>query len=215
MEKSWTYKAREEISHHIGRKSKVDISRISYDKIEVKKDLRIKFMNHGFLHNPSREYRIEFRFKDIDEANDTLRELATYDISGKISINDARKVVIIYVVDKNTILDALRLLGAVKTLKQYKKVSDDKRHIGDTNRLVNFETDNIKKSANASLRQLEDIKKLLKKKNINSLDRDLRIVIKGRTKYKTLSLKELADKISVSKNALNHRFMKIRKMVEG
>lgn len=100
-------------------------------------------------------------------------------------------------------------------LKQYKKVSDDKRHIGDTNRLVNFETANIKKSANASLRQLEDIKKLLKKKNINSLDRDLRIVIKGRTKYKTLSLKELADKISVSKNALNHRFMKIRKMVEG
>lgn len=215
MEKTWTKRAREEISHHIGKVKVVDATRLSYDRIEVKKDLRIKFIKLGLLYDPKREYHLEFRFKNIDDANDTLKELISYDISGKISINEKRKVVIIYIVDLNTIIKALKLLGADTTLKAYRKVVDDKKRIGNTNRRVNFETANIKKTANAALRQLDDIKKLLKKRDLDTLDVDLRVAIKARTKYKTLSLAELAEKIgNISKNALNHRFMKIRRMIE-
>lgn len=215
MEKTWTKRAREEISHHIGKVKVVDATRLSYDRIEVKKDLRIKFIKLGLLYDPKREYHLEFRFKNIDDANDTLKELISYDISGKISINEKRKVVIIYIVDLNTIIKTLKLLGADTTLKAYRKVVDDKKRIGNTNRRVNFETANIKKTANAALRQLDDIKKLLKKRDLDTLDVDLRVAIKARTKYKTLSLAELAEKIgNISKNALNHRFMKIRRMIE-
>ena len=215
MEKTWTKRAREEISHHIGRYDTVDPSRVSFDKLEVKKDLRIKFIKAGLLYDPRREYHLEYRFKNIDDANITLKELAVLNIRGKLSINEKRNVIVIYIVDVETIIKNLKMLGADNTLKQYMKVMDDKKRIGNTNRRVNFETANIKKSANASLKQLDDIKKLLKKRDLNSLDTDLRVAIKARTKYKTLSLAELAEKIGgVSKNALNHRFMKIRRMVE-
>ena len=215
MDKTWTKRAREEISHHIGRYDTVDSSRVSFDKLEIKKDLRFKFIKAGLLYDPIREYHLEYRFKNIDAANITLKELAILDIRGKLSINEKRKAIVIYIVDVETIIKNLKMLGANNTLKQYMKVMDDKKRIGSINRRVNFETANIKKSANASLKQLDNIKKLLKKRDLNSLDTDLRVAIKARTKYKTLSLAELAEKIGgVSKNALNHRFMKIRKMVE-
>lgn len=215
MENSWTKKAREEISHHIGKNKKIDNARIVYDELEVKRDLRIKFIEAGLLNDPHREYRLEFRFKNLVTANTTIKRLGSYDISGKLSINDKRKVVIVYIVDATTIMTTLKLLGANETLKAYKKIVEERKQIAYTNRRVNFETANIRKSANASLNQLEDIKKLLKKRDINSLDRDLRVVIKARNKYKTSSLAELAEKVGISKNALSHRFMKIRRMVEN
>lgn len=216
MGMTWTKKAREEISHHIGRYDAVDLSRISFDKLAVKKNLRIKFVRSGLLYDPKKEYHLEYRCKDIDEANIILKELSYCDISGKLSINEKRNTILIYIVDVDTIIKNLKLLGANTTLKQYEKVVADKKRVGNTNRRVNFETANIKKSANASLRQLDDIKKLLKKRDLNSLDVDLRVVIKARMKHKTLSLAELAEKIGgVSKNALNHRFRKIRRMVEN
>lgn len=209
-----TKKIREEISHHIGKNKKIDVARLSFDKLEVKKDLRLKFIKCGSVYKPSSGHHFEYRFKDIDEANFTLKELMMFDIEGRLSVNEKRKVVIIYLVDADSIMDVLKLLGANESLKKYREIVEYNQKIKDTNRKVNFETANIKKSANASLKQLDDIKKLLKRYNIDSLDTDLRIVIKARLKYKTLSLSELSEKIgNVSKNTLNHRFRKIRKML--
>ena len=214
MKTSFTHKIKDEIKHHIGVDEEINVSRLEYDKIEVKKDLRIKFIKYGMVYSPSSCHHLEFRFKSIDTANYTLKELMMFDIEGRLSINEKKKVIILYIVDAKTIMDTLNVLGAVKSLKEYKKVVDYKTKVKDTNRKVNFETANIKRAANASIRQLDDIKKLLKKYDINNLDKDLKVVVKARLKYKTLSVSELATKIgNVSKNVLNHRFRKIRKII--
>ena len=213
MKISFTKKVREEISHHIGKFKTVEESRLTFDRLEIKKDLRLKFIRCGMIYDPKRGYHLEYRFKTIDEANITQKELATLDIEGKMSLSEERKVALIYIVDSKTIMEVLKQLGALKSLKEYTKVINEKRKIGNTNRIVNFETANIKKSANATLKQLEDIKKLQKKYDINTLDNDIRLVIKARTKYKTLGLTELADKLKITKSALNHRFIKIRKLI--
>lgn len=214
MKNTFTERVREEISHHIGKVREVDTVRLSYDKLEVKKDLRLKFIKCGVVYEPTHGYHLEYRFKSVDEANDTLKELVGFDIEGKLSIDERRKYAIIYIVDANTIMEALNILGASLSLKYYKKVVDEKKRIADTNRIVNFETANIKKTANAILRQLDDIKKLLKKYDIRALDADLKVVIRARNKYKSLNMEELAKKIGISKSALNHRFIRIRKMGE-
>ena len=213
MKDTWTKKAKEEISHHVAKNKILKSSKISYNEIEVKRSLREKFLEHGMICEPSYGYHLEYRFKNIDDANDTLDELMIFDISGKISINEKRNDVTIYIVDAETVMKTLKILGANATLKEYKRTVDEKKKIADTNRKVNFETANIKKTANAAIRQLDDIKKLLKKYDLNSLDSDLRIVVKTRNKYKRLSLSELAEKIGVSKSVINHRFIKIRKMI--
>lgn len=214
MEKTFTKKVREEVGHHIGKIKEVDVARLSFDKIEVKKDLRLKFIRCGMVENPSTGHHFEYRFKDFEEANFTLNELLIFGIEGKISINEKRKNIILYIVDAKTIMEMLKLLGAKEALKDYEEIVDYKEKIKNTNRKVNFEAANIRKAANASLKQLEDIKKLLKKYNIDNLDTDLRKLVKARLKYKTLSLTELASKMgNVNKNILNHRFRKIRKMI--
>ena len=214
MKNTFTERVSEEISHHIGKVKVVDEARLSYDKLEVKKDLRLKFLKCGVVYEPTHGYHLEYRFKSVAEANDTLKELISFDIDAKLSIDDRRNYAIIYIVDANTIMETLNILGAGLSLKYYKKVVDNKKKRGDTNRIVNFETANIKKTANAILKQLDDIKKLLKKYDIRALDTDLKIVIRARNKYKSLNMSELAKKIGISKSALNHRFIRIRKMGE-
>ncbi|MBR1453839.1 MAG: DNA-binding protein WhiA [Lachnospiraceae bacterium] len=213
MKSTFTRKVKDEISHHVLKNKYLDKTKISYSDMKVKNDLRLKFINHGVLCEPNYGYHFEYRFKTIDEANETLDELLYFDIEGRISINEKRNEAIIYIVDMKTIMKLLKLLGASSTLKEYKRIVEEKKKIADTNRIVNFETANIKRTANAALRQCEDIKKLLKRYDINSLDSDIRIVVKARNKYKTLSLTELSEKIGVSKSVINHRFMKIRKML--
>lgn len=214
MKNTFTERVREEISHHIGKTREVDEVRLSYDKLEVKKDLRLKFLKCGMVYEPTRGYHLEYRFKSVDEANDTLKELVGLDIEGKLSIDDRRKYAIIYIVDANTIMKTLSILGASLSLKYYKRIVDNKKRRGDTNRIVNFEAANIRKTANAILKQLDDIKMLLKKHDIRALDTDLKVVIRARSKYKSLNMTELAKKIGISKSALNHRFIRIRKMGE-
>lgn len=214
MEKTFTKKVKEEIERHVGKKENIDLAKVSFDKVVVKKDLRVKFLKHGTIYNPKKGYHLEYSFKDHSMANITIKELALYDLTAKLSINNQNRYVV-YIVDRETIMNTLRLLGAMESYKEYKKVSEYKEKIKETQALVNFEAANISKTVNAGLSQLEDIKKILKKKKLIYLDENLQQVIKMRQKYPTISLTELSEKMgNVSKSALNHRFIKIRKMAK-
>jgi len=213
MKTTFTKKVKDEVSKHIKKNYQVDLSKASYDKLEVKKDLRLKFLECGMLYDPNNAHHLEFRFKSLKAANITLQELSIYGIPGKISINDDRKVAVVYVGDASNVMALMKLLGCQDTLKTYKRVYEYKRRAKETNRQVNFEAANIKRSADAALEQVNLIEKLLKKKKIETIDVDLRTVIRARMKYKRISMSELAEKINISKSAINHRFIRIRKLL--
>ena len=213
MKTTFTKKVKDEVSKHIKKNYQVDLSKASYDKLEVKKDLRLKFLECGMIYDPNNAHHLEFRFKSLKAANITLQELSIYGIPGKISINDDRKVAVVYVGDASNVMALMKLLGCQDTLKTYKKVYEYKKRAKETNRQVNFEAANIKRSADAALEQVNLIEKLLKKKKIETIDVDLRTVIRARMKYKRISMSELAEKINISKSAINHRFIRIRKLL--
>lgn len=213
MKTTFTKKVKDEVSKHIKNNYQVDLSKASYDKLEVKKDLRLKFLECGMLYDPNNAHHLEFRFKSLKAANITLQELSIYGIPGKISINDDRKVAVVYVGDASNVMALMKLLGCQDTLKTYKRVYEYKKRAKETNRQVNFEAANIKRSADAALEQVNLIEKLLKKKKIETIDVDLRTVIRARMKYKRISMSELAEKINISKSAINHRFIRIRKLL--
>ncbi len=213
MKTTFTKKVKDEVSKHIKKNYQVDLSKASYDKLEVKKDLRLKFLECGMIYDPNNAHHLEFRFKSLKAANITLQELSIYGIPGKISINDDRKVAVVYVGDTSNVMALMKLLGCQDTLKTYKRVYEYKKRAKETNRQVNFEAANIKRSADAALEQVNLIEKLLKKKKIETIDVDLRTVIRARMKYKRISMSELAEKINISKSAINHRFIRIRKLL--
>lgn len=213
MKTTFTKKVKDEVGKHIKKNYQVDLSKASYDKLEVKKDLRLKFLECGMIYDPNNAHHLEFRFKSLKAANITLQELSIYGIPGKISINDDRKVAVVYVGDASNVMALMKLLGCQDTLKTYKRVYEYKKRAKETNRQVNFEAANIKRSADAALEQVNLIEKLLKKKKIETIDVDLRTVIRARMKYKRISMSELAEKINISKSAINHRFIRIRKLL--
>lgn len=213
MKNTFTKKVKDEISKHISIDYKVDLSKASYDKLEIKKDLRVKFLKCGMIYDPNTAHHVEYRFRNIKVANTTLQELSIYGIPGKISINVEKKVAVVYVGDAKNVMALMKLLGCQATLKSYKKIYDFKQRALETNRQVNFEAANIKRSADAALEQVRIIEKLLKKKKLDSIEPDLRTVIRARMKYKRVSMTELADKINLSKSAVNHRFIRIKKLL--
>lgn len=213
MKGTFTKKVKDEIRNHISENYKVDLSKASYDKLEIKKDLRVKFLKCGMIYDPNNAHRIEYRFRNIKIANTTLQELSIYGIPGKISINEEKKVAVVYVGDAKNVMALMKLLGCQATLKLYKKVYEFKQRALETNRQVNFEAANIKRSADAALEQVRIIEKLLKKRKLDSIDPDLRSVIRARMKYKRISMTELADKINLTKSAVNHRFIRIKKLL--
>ena len=93
-------------------------------------------------------------------------------------------------------------------------------HKNMTNRLNNCEQANIDKVFMTANKQIKDIEKLYELDMVDLLDDKLKQVIEYRMKYKESSLSELAKIISletgneISKSGLNHRFRKIRQIIE-
>lgn len=202
MQKTFTKKVKDEIAKQKG-----------FDRNAVRKSLREKFIKHGTIYDPKLAHHLEYNFKDHAKANATIKELTTFDIQGRLSINNQDRY-IVYIVDASTIIKFLKVLGATKAHDEYMKITEYKSKAKDTNRKVNFEVANIKKTSVAALSQLEDIENLLKIRKLKTLPESIQSLIKARKKYDTLSLSELAKVMGVSKSALNHRFIKIRKMLK-
>ena len=89
-----------------------------------------------------------------------------------------------------------------------------------TNRLNNCEQANTDKIFMTANKQIKDIEKLYELDIVDMLDEKLKEVIEYRMKYKESSLSELAEIISletgteISKSGLNHRFRKIKEILE-
>ena len=134
MSKSYTKIVKEEVSKHVSKNFEFNFVKASYDKSEVKKDLRKKFIECGMIYNPKVLHHLEFRLKKLKLANLTVQELAVCDISSKITYNSDRKVYIVYIVDANSVMETLKVLGASDTLKKYKEIYEYNMRAKETNR---------------------------------------------------------------------------------
>ena len=85
------------------------------------------------------------------------------------------------------------------------------------NRLVNCDTANLKKSVNASLKQIENIKLIDAKIGLEKLPVRLREVARLRLENPDSSLKELGEMMAtpMGKSGVNHRLRKIEAIAEA
>ena len=131
-------------------------------------------------------------------------------------ISQRKKSYIVYLKESEQIAAFLNIIGAHRTLLEFENIRVIKDMRNKVNRLVNCDTANLKKSVEASLRQIKQIKLIEEKIGLNKLPPRLREIARLRLENPDSSLKELGEMLDppVGKSGVNHRLRKIEAIAE-
>ncbi len=181
--------------------------------------LRGAFLACGSINDPkTSRYHAEFTVKNRKSAtfiNDLLNELYFNSKVIKRNIN-----YMVYIKEAEKISDFIKLLGSYNSLFYYEDIRIYRDHKNMTNRLNNCEQANTDKVVQTSIKQMKEIKKLKELKDFDMLDEKTREICIYKEKYPESSMSELAEIISletgkkITKSGINHRFIKIKKLIE-
>ena len=187
------------------------------DETELSAFLRGVFMSCGSVTNPERAYHLEFKVPFRNLANDLLTLLCEIEPCNLKPKSVTRQgYFIVYFKDSEQIADFLAFIGApnssmsimgTKALKQVRNIAT---------RRVNSELHNIKKTADASAKQINAIKKLMKSDAYKALSPELKEMAQLRLENPDLSLRDLGKLTSdkISRSGVNHRLKKLMSYIE-
>lgn len=172
--------------------------------------LRGAFLAAGSVTATRHGYHLE-----ISTPNETLAEdlMTTLEEAGfPAKLNERSKDFAVYMTDINSVTDFLALIGAHKSRLDIENKRILKGLKGDVNRIVNAEASNLKKTVEASVAQIADIKLIDRKIGLDRLPPALRDMAKVRLKRPDASTQELGAHlpIPISKSAANHRLRRLR-----
>ena len=200
----------------------LDIPRdyIYSDEDLVRAYLRGLFLVTGSVNDPKKsKYHLEFLVDDYDYALFVSDLLNQNNLNSKIIKRD--KKYMIYIKEAEKISDFLRIIKAYTGVMYFEDIRIYRDHKNMTNRLNNCEQANMDKIFLTASSQIRDINKLKEYDIEDLLDEKIKVVMDYRLKYPEASLGELSEIISketghnITKSGLNHRFRKIREMVNN
>lgn len=176
--------------------------------------LRGAFLAAGSVSSPRGSYHLEISTTSEAEANEIKKSMEFFGVGSGISMR--KKYYICYVKDAEGISDFLNLTGAHKSLIDFENARILKDVRNNVNRVINFETANLNKTVNASIKQCEDIRTIEKAKGLGSLSSDLREIAKTRIENPEASMSELGKMLNppIGKSGVSHRFNRINKIAE-
>lgn len=186
---------------------------------EKKAYLRGVFLICGSINDPkTSRYHMEFMISHKSTANFVNNLLNELNYKSKILKRD--KNYMIYVKESEKISDFIKLLNAYNSLFYYEDIRIYRDNKNMTNRLNNCDLANVEKVLSSSNEQLNNIDKLLDNVDYDVLDEKIKEIITYKRKYPESSMEELASIITsetgkkISKSGINHRFRKIKELVE-
>ena len=191
-------------------KLNIDISFENIDEELIKSLTRGVFLGSGSVNNPENKYHLEIELKDDQIAKNLQNELKKYGISMKIMKNT------LYLKDGERISNFLAFIGAVKAMLRFEEIRVQRDMNNKVNRLVNCETANLNKVLNASVEQIEAIRKLKKNGKFKKIDDSLKEIAELRLKHPDMSLENLGKllKNPIGKSGVNYRLKKIIDMTK-
>lgn len=185
---------------------------------EVRAYLRGCFLSKGSINDPkTSRYHLEFLIDNKQEANFIRGLLNSFYLNSKVLARE--KGYMVYLKEAEKIGDFLRIISANQAVLYYEDIRIYRDHKNMTNRLNNCEQANTDKIIETATKQIEEIQYLKDNLGIELLDDKTKEVISYREKYPEASLQELSEIITyetgkpITKSGLNHRFRKIRELV--
>lgn len=171
--------------------------------------IRGAFMAAGSISDPNKSYHLEIKCNSSKKGEQLIKLLKNYDIDGKMVARKGSYVV--YIKEGEGIVDVLNVMEAHVSLMEMENIRILKGMSNYYNRQVNCETANIKKTVATSVRQIEDINYIIKKKGISYLPEKLQDIALVRIDNPDASLQELGEMLNppLGKSGVNHRLRKI------
>lgn len=184
---------------------------------QVRSYLRGAFLAGGSVNNPeTSRYHLEI-YSLYEGHNEMIANMINkYDLNARTTAR--RGGFITYLKEGERIADFLSLIGATSAMLKFEDVRIMRDMRNSVNRLVNCENANLDKVANASSKQIENIKFIDEMVGLGQLPPKLREVAEVRLANKEVSLKELSTMIpsgTISKSGINHRLRKINEYADN
>ncbi|MDD2585934.1 MAG: DNA-binding protein WhiA [Syntrophomonadaceae bacterium] len=172
------------------------------------------FLNRGFVNRPEGTYHLEIIFNQGKLAGEVQKMLETFNLQARII--ERKNNLVLYLKESEQIVDFLRVVGANNALLDFENVRILKSMRNHVNRQVNCETANLSKTIDASIRQIELIKNLIKDNGWDNLSPELKELATLRINYPDSTLKELGTMLNppLSKSGVAYRMRKLEKMAE-
>lgn len=176
---------------------------------EHKAFIRGTFLGGGSINNPENTYHLEIVYSSKDNANLAKTILSKYQIITKEL--ERKNKYSLYEKEAEQISNLLAFMGANRSVLNFEEIRVQKEMREKVNRLVNCETANLTKTINASIEQIEAIKKLQETNQFSQLDDNLKEIALLRLENPDMSLVELGKKLNqpIGKSGVNYRLKKI------
>lgn len=178
------------------------------------------FLSGGSLNDPmSSNYHFEIRSHNVDLIDVICEILLSMNINAKKI--ERQNSYIVYVKKSESISDILKTLNALDSMFDYEDKRIYRDYSNQMHRLNNLDMSNLKKTIDASQKQIDMIKVIMNNSEISSmLSEKEKIFCKIRLEYPQYSLSEIAlffktnYGIEVTRTGLNHYVRKIKKLIE-
>ena len=199
--------------------NKKDVKSIEYSQElnidQIKWLIKGLYLGAGSINNPENKYHLEIGIAQKNDAEKVMEYLQNFSI--KSNIIEKSNQYAVYIKDGEEISKFLALLGANKSVLKFEEIRVQREMNNKINRIVNCETANLNKTINASIEQIEAIRKLKKSGNFEKLDEPLKEIAELRVQNPNASLIELGKMLKnpVGKSGVNYRLKKIMEIANG
>ena len=182
----------------------------------VRSYLRGAFLAAGSVNNPeTSRYHLEI-YSLYEEHNQMICEMINrYHLNARVT--ERRSGYITYLKEAEKIADFLQLIGATNSMLRFEDIRIVRDMRNSVNRIVNCETANMNKVADAANKQLANIRYIEQTVGLEHLPPKLQAVAVARIANPEVSLKEFGELISggpISKSGVNHRLRKLNEYAE-
>jgi len=177
--------------------------------------LRGAFLGAGTMTNPEKEYQFEIICNTDTLAGD-MRKLINSFVDLHSKKIQRKKEYVTYVKEASQILDILAIMGAHTQYFAYEDVRLTKEMRNEANRRSNCDQANIDKVVEAAEKHIKNIKKIQKKKGLDSLPLKLKEVAELRLENPEVSLTQLGEMLDppLKKSGINNRLKRIAEIAE-
>ncbi len=194
-----------------------DLIKIEIDNLtqeQARWVIRGVYLGSGSINNPEKKYHLEIGIKHLENAQILKQELEKFEI--KVNIIEKNNEYSIYIKDGEEISKFLALIGANKSVLKFEEIRVQREMNNKINRLVNCESANLNKTMNASIEQIEAIKKLKENHKFEKLPENLKEIATLRINNPNANLTELGQMLKepLGKSGVNYRLKKIMEIAD-
>jgi hypothetical protein len=171
------------------------------------------FLACGSFTDPNRSYHLEFAPPRREAADLLLPMLQEVGFQPKVT--ERRGLPLIYFRDSGQMEDLFTFLGVPRFSLELMEIKILKDRRNAANRASNCDSANIDKVIGAALSQLEDIRLLTQEGGLEALPEEVRATARMRLELPEVSLRELSEKLGLSRSAVNRRLKKIAELADA